>query len=114
MVRNGREKIKKARERVEQQRQEKTVDEEILTEKEEKITKAEEKLNELVELASQLLDTNHHFFIMSMYAVGLSSVVGLNVVKTHFPESKPEFGEFYLKSRQLADLPMGTFLRFNT
>lgn len=72
----------------------------------------QEKLNELVELASQLLEKKHHFFILSTYAVGLSSVVGLNVVKTHFPESKPEFGEFFLKSQQMSDLPMGTFLRF--
>jgi len=72
-----------------------------------------EKLNELVYLASQVLEPTPSFFILSTYAVGLSSLVGLNVVKTHFPDVDPEFGEFYLKSQTGRDLPMGTFLRFN-
>jgi len=72
----------------------------------------QEKLNELIHLASQLLEQNNSFFILSMYAVGLSSLVGLNVAKTHFPSVEPQFGEFYLKSKNGNDLPMGTFLRF--
>ena len=73
----------------------------------------QEKLNELIELSSQLLEDDNAFFILSMYAVGLSPLVGLNVVKTHFPHAEPEFGEFFLKSKNERDLPMGTFLRFN-
>lgn len=72
----------------------------------------QEQLNELVQMSSQLLETKSCFFILSMYAIGLSSVVGLNVVKTHFPTATPEYGEFFLKSKQERDLPMGTFLRF--
>jgi 23S rRNA (cytosine1962-C5)-methyltransferase len=72
----------------------------------------EEKLNELVEMSSQLLKSENRFFILNMYAVGLSSLVGLNVVQSHF-KLKAEFGEFYLNSRQSKDLPMGTFVRFN-
>jgi 23S rRNA (cytosine1962-C5)-methyltransferase len=74
----------------------------------------QEKLNELVEMASSLLEEKNSFFILSMYAVGLSSVVGMNVVKSHFNVEKPEYGEFVLKSRNINDLPMGTFLRFKT
>jgi 23S rRNA (cytosine1962-C5)-methyltransferase len=74
----------------------------------------QEQLNELIEMSSNLLDPNQSFFILSMYAVGLSPVVGLNVVKTHFKEIQPEYGEFFLKAREVdKDLPMGTFLRFN-
>ena len=47
LLRQGREKVKKAKERVAKQRAEKTADEAVLQEKEEKIRKAEEKLNEL-------------------------------------------------------------------
>ena len=72
----------------------------------------QEKLNELIEQASQLLEPTQSFFILSMYAVGLSSLVGVNVAKTHFRHVEPEFGEFYLKSKNEKDLPMGTFLRF--
>lgn len=72
----------------------------------------QEKLNELVQMASSLLEEKESFFILSMYAVGLSSVVGLNVVKSHFPHERPEFGEFFLQSKNEKNLPMGTFLRF--
>jgi 23S rRNA (cytosine1962-C5)-methyltransferase len=72
----------------------------------------QEKLDELIEGASHLLEPKNSFFILSMYAVGLSALVGRNVVKTHFKEIQPEFGEFYLKSKKGNDLPMGTFLRF--
>jgi 23S rRNA (cytosine1962-C5)-methyltransferase len=72
----------------------------------------QEKLDELIEGASILLEDKNSFFILSMYAVGLSATVGLNVMKTHFKVPDPQFGEFFLKSKQGKDLPMGTFLRF--
>ncbi len=72
----------------------------------------QEKLNELISLSNQLLENQNCFFVLSMYAVGLSATVGLNVVKTHFKNVEAEFGEFFLKSPQTNDLPMGTFVRF--
>lgn len=72
----------------------------------------QEKLDELVQLSRQLIDSSHYFFILSMYAVGLSAQVGLNVVQSHFKEIDAEFGEFLLKSKAENHLPMGTFLRF--
>ena len=72
----------------------------------------QEKLNELIQLAAQLLEEQPSFFILSMYAVGLSPLVGLNVATTHFRIPEAECGEFFLKSRNGKDLPMGTFLRF--
>jgi 23S rRNA (cytosine1962-C5)-methyltransferase len=72
----------------------------------------EEKLNELISLSSQLLEEKNSFFVLSMYAVGLSSFVGMNVAKSHFNIAEPEFGEFLLRSKKGNDLPMGTFLRF--
>ena len=74
----------------------------------------QEQLDELIFMSSQLLDEKNFFFILSTYAVGLSPVVGLNVVKTHFKKANPEFGEFFLKSKNERDLPMGTFLRFRS
>lgn len=72
----------------------------------------QEKLNELIHQSSQLLEPKNSFFILSMYAVGLSAIVGLNVAKTHFEINDPEYGEFFLHSKNGANLPMGTFLRF--
>lgn len=72
----------------------------------------QEQLDELVHMTSSLLESKNNFFILSMYAIGLSAVVALNVVKTHFDLKECEYGEFFLKSNQGKDLPMGTFLRF--
>ncbi len=74
----------------------------------------QEKLNELIALSQQLLAPDKSFFILSMYAVGLSALVGRNVVATHFPKQQLEYGEFFLKAMQGKDLPMGTFLRFRS
>jgi 23S rRNA (cytosine1962-C5)-methyltransferase len=73
----------------------------------------QEQLDELISMSSELLEKKNCFFILSMYAVGLSAVVGLNVAKTYFDLKQAEFGEFYLKSKHDRDLPMGTFLRFS-
>jgi 23S rRNA (cytosine1962-C5)-methyltransferase len=72
----------------------------------------QEQLDELVHMSSALLEKKNSFFILSMYAIGLSAVVGFNVAKTHFDMKDPEYGEFFLQSKQGKDLPMGTFLRF--
>ncbi len=71
----------------------------------------QEQLNELMKMSRDLMEEKPYFLILSMYAVGLSATVGMNVVKTHFPEGAPEFGEFFLKSNQGRNLPMGTFVR---
>jgi 23S rRNA (cytosine1962-C5)-methyltransferase len=73
----------------------------------------QEQLDELIHMSSQLLEKKDCFFILSMYAVGLSPVVGLNVAKTYFDAQNIECGEFFLKSKHQRDLPMGTFLRFS-
>lgn len=72
----------------------------------------QEQLNELIGMSSALLEKQDAFFILSMYAVGLSPLVGLNVAKSHFDRAEPQCGEFFLKSKNNRDLPMGTFLRF--
>ena len=72
----------------------------------------QEQLNKLVSMSSELLLSKDSFFILSMYAVGLSSMVGLNVAKSYFKVAHPQYGEFYLRSSNNRDLPMGTFLRF--
>lgn len=72
----------------------------------------QEQLDELVSMASRLLEKENCFFILSMYAVGLSATVGRNVVATYFDVSRAEYGELNLESTHQRTLPMGTFLRF--
>jgi 23S rRNA (cytosine1962-C5)-methyltransferase len=74
----------------------------------------QEQLDELIRMSSLLLHKQQSFFILSMYAVGLSPIVGLNVAKTHFKFQDAEYGEFFLNSKNGKNLPMGTFLRFST
>ncbi len=73
----------------------------------------QEQLDEIIHMSSELLESKNRFFILSMYAIGLSPTVGLNVAKTHFANANFEYGEFFLKSKNERDLPMGTFLRFS-
>jgi len=72
----------------------------------------QEQLDELIGMTSALLETKNSFFVLSMYAIGLSAIVGLNVAKSYFDIKEPAYGEFMLSSEQGKDLPMGTFLRF--
>jgi 23S rRNA (cytosine1962-C5)-methyltransferase len=69
----------------------------------------QEQLDELIKMTSTLLEKKNSFFILSMYAVGLSAVVGLNVAKTHFELQDPEYGEFLLKSKHGKDHPWVRF-----
>ena len=71
----------------------------------------QEQLDDFIQQCSQLLEKNNCFFILSMYAVGLSATVGMNVASSYFNLQNAECGEFLLKSANQRDLPMGTFLR---
>lgn len=72
----------------------------------------QEHLDEFVQLVSKLLEQQDCFFILSMYAAGLSSLVGYNVVKRYLDSDRLDCGELFLKSPNTTDLPMGTFLRY--
>ena len=72
----------------------------------------QEQLDEFVSLGSELLERQNCFFILSMYAAGLPTTVGYNVVKTYLNPVNIEYGELFLKSCHERDLPMGTFLRY--
>lgn len=72
----------------------------------------QEKLNELVYMCSELLEESNAFFILNMYAVGLSAIIGNNIVQQQFKNASTEYGEFFLKASRRNDLPMGTFVRF--
>jgi 23S rRNA (cytosine1962-C5)-methyltransferase len=74
----------------------------------------QEQLDDFIRICSQLLEKKNCFFILSMYAVGLSSTIGVNVVKTYLDPEHIQAGELFLKSANNRDLPMGTFLRFRS
>ena len=71
----------------------------------------QEKLQELVSLAGQLLDDSPLFFVLSLYAAGLSAQVGRNLALAELKAGQLECGEFTLSSSRGCDLPMGTVVR---
>lgn len=73
----------------------------------------QEQLGELVASANSILEPTNSFFILSMYAVGLSALVGKNIVADHLKWKEIEFGEFLLQGKAGHDLPMGTFVRLS-
>lgn len=72
----------------------------------------QEQLDELAHMGSQLLEERECFFILSLYAAGFSPIVGFNVVRNYLDAENIQYGEFFLKSSNQRDLPMGTFLRY--
>lgn len=72
----------------------------------------EKQLDEIILLCSKLLKDTKSFLVLNMYSMGLSALISENIIKSHFPDSNPEFGEIYLKDSFTKNLPLGTYTRF--
>lgn len=73
----------------------------------------EESVDEIISLGSKILKPGKSFFILSLYSMGFSSLIGENLVRSHFPDvTDLESGEFYFSDRAGRKLPLGTFVRF--
>ncbi len=79
------------------------------------IWKLEQHINEMIRLCSQLLDKENHFFILNMYSMGLSSMVGENLVRSHFKQAQNlQCGELHLTDTFGKKLPLGSISRFSS
>ncbi|KAF0203273.1 MAG: hypothetical protein FD170_1262 [Bacteroidetes bacterium] len=73
----------------------------------------EENINEMIKLCSELLDDKENFFIMSLYSMGFSSLIGENLIKSAFGKRENmESGELFLEDGFGKKLPLGTVVRF--
>lgn len=73
----------------------------------------EESINEMIKLCAQLLDTPASFFILSLYSMGLSALIGENLINAAFgKQTQLEAGELYVEDSFGKKLPLGTILRF--
>jgi 23S rRNA (cytosine1962-C5)-methyltransferase len=73
----------------------------------------EENINEMIKLCSELLDEKENFFIMSLYSMGFSSLIGENLIKSAFGKRENmESGELFLEDGFGKKLPLGTVVRF--
>lgn len=77
--------------------------------------KLEKDIRELLEFSFQLLDAQHHFFILNTYSLGFSSLVVDNLLCGALSGNKSyEFGEVCLRDTFGKKLPLGVVGRFCT
>ncbi|CAH0995114.1 Ribosomal RNA large subunit methyltransferase K/L [Emticicia aquatica] len=75
----------------------------------------EEGLNELLKNCLELLDENHHFFILNLYSMGFSAVIAETIIRQNKTDiQNPEMGELVLEDSFQKKLPLGVFYRFST
>ncbi|MER0441174.1 class I SAM-dependent methyltransferase [Emticicia sp. W12TSBA100-4] len=75
----------------------------------------EEGLNELLKNCLELLDENHHFFILNLYSMGFSAVIAETIIKQNYANvQNPEMGELVLQDSFQKKLPLGVFYRFSS
>ncbi|KAF0197128.1 MAG: 23S rRNA (cytosine1962-C5)-methyltransferase [Bacteroidetes bacterium] len=73
----------------------------------------EENINEMIKVCSELVDEKEHFFILSLYSMGFSSLIGENLVRSAFGNNDSlESGELFLNDNFEKKLPLGTIVRF--
>lgn len=73
----------------------------------------EENINEMIKLCAELLDTKYSFFILSLYSMGLSALIGENLINSAFgKKSDLTSGELYIEDGFGKKLPLGTIVRF--
>lgn len=74
----------------------------------------QEGINELIALCNKLMDPARAFFVLSFYSMGFSSLIGENLIRSHFGDiAGRETGELCFKDRSGKTLPLGTVVRFN-
>jgi len=72
----------------------------------------EDSIDEMISLCSKILKPGTSFFILSLYSMGLSSVIGENLLKTHLKGlTEIQSGEMYFPDQSGRKLPLGTFAR---
>jgi 23S rRNA (cytosine1962-C5)-methyltransferase len=72
----------------------------------------QDSIDEMIHACSQLLKPASSFLVFSLYSMGFSSLIAEGLVRTHFGDVKPEYGELYFPDRAGRKLPLGTVLRF--
>jgi len=71
----------------------------------------QESIDEVITHCAEIL-TNDGFFILSLYSMGFSGLIGENLVKTHFGMiHSMETGELFIPDQAGRNLPLGTFTR---
>jgi 23S rRNA (cytosine1962-C5)-methyltransferase len=74
----------------------------------------QDSVDEVIGLCRSLMPDGKGLFILSLYSMGFSALIGENLVRSHFGDiPSMEKGELFIPDRAGRKLPLGTFLRFN-
>lgn len=79
--------------------------------------KLEEQINEMILDTLNLLDKEHHFYILNTYSLGFSSLIienlmNANLKNTGIKVNELQIGEIYIPSTTQQKLPLGVYCRF--
>lgn len=75
----------------------------------------EDQLNEILKGCRDLLDPEHHFFILNLYSIGFSALIVETLLKNIFGGIQNlETGELYLEDQAGKKLPLSIFGRFSS
>ena len=79
--------------------------------------KLEEQINEMILDTLNLLDKEHHFYILNTYSLGFSSLIienlmNANLKNTGIKVNEMQIGELYIPSTTQQKLPLGVYCRF--
>ena len=79
--------------------------------------KLEEQINEMILDTLNLLDKEHHFYILNTYSLGFSSLIienlmNANLKNTGIKVNELQIGELYIPSTTQQKLPLGVYCRF--
>ena len=69
-------------------------------------------INEMIKDCNELLQDTDSCFILNMYSVGFSPLIGESIVQTVFGKVNGEMQEFYLEDRAGRKIPMGVVFSF--
>ena len=72
----------------------------------------DEGINDVLSTCSKLISGQNSFFILNLYSLGYSPLIGKNLVDSHYQYKTIEYGESSLISQSGIDLPLGIFVRF--
>ena len=71
----------------------------------------EKQINDLLAMCSGILEPTNAFLLVNLYSMGFSPMITETLVQSHFPGSKFDSGELFVKDQFEKCLPLGTCLR---
>ncbi len=70
----------------------------------------DQQINEMLKLCAEILEPEHHFFLLNMYSLSFSALIAKNLVDCSFKNiNNAAYGELFLEDSFDKKLPLGIF-----